>query len=169
MIGLFCRIDDNDIERVLFDFMNCINQNRLMTLVECLWDTYPNNKEIALNLLIKIDKETFDQYKFSSQHYYNIAIGLLSSRKPIDAMTSVYLMMFLQSKSSLRDLTGVNMNHQQRVETQSLSIYLIRSIEFEFAEHCSLAKSNLLMAALQKPIYGPLAAIRNLIVLSVNE
>ena len=165
LVGFRCTSDDEQGEQVLFDFKNCIDQNRLITLIECLWDTYPSNKDTALNLLVKIDKKTYDEYNFSSQSYYNIAIGLLSSRKPIDSMTSVYLMMFLQSKSSLKDLFDCNMNY----ETKSLSIYLIRSIEYEFAQHCALAKSNLLLAALQKPIYGPLAAIRNLIILSVNE
>ena len=150
-------------EKILFDFEKNLDKNRLQTLIECLWDTYPNNKELALNLLIKIDKSVFSKYEFSSRDYYHKAIGLLSSRKPTDSMTSVYLMMFLRHKSSLKDLTSQE-NHEQ-----SLSIYLIKSIENEFAEHCLLAKNNLLLAAFNKPVYGPLAAIRNLINLSIDE
>ena len=46
-------------EHILFEFNNHIDRNRLLTLIECLWDTYPNNKNLALSLLIKIDQEIF--------------------------------------------------------------------------------------------------------------
>jgi hypothetical protein len=54
-------------------------------------------------------------------------------------------------------------------EAKSLSIYLVKSIENEFKVHCEQAKNNLLLAALEKPVYGPLAAIKSLIVQSVEE
>lgn len=79
-------------------------------------------------------------------------------------MTSVYLIMFLQQKSSLNDLAP---NHLES-ET-SLSLYLIESIVLEFEKHCDLAKNNLLLAALQLPVYGPLSAIRCIITQSVDE
>lgn len=165
IIGYRCICDDGQNENIiLFDFESQLDKNRLQTLIEVLWDTYPINKDLALNLLIKIDKKLFETYEFSYRNYYNIAIGLLSSRKPTDSMTSVYLMMFIRHKSTLNALIDT----PPRTDT-SLSIYLIKSIENEFAEHCSLAKNNLLMASLKKPIYGPLAALRNLINLSLNE
>jgi hypothetical protein len=55
------------------------------------------------------------------------------------------------------------------IEIKSLRINLVKTIEKEFEEHCNMAKSNLLLAALQKPIYGPLAAIRTLINQSISE
>ena len=165
IIGYRCICEDGQNENIisLFDFESQLGKSRLETLIECLWDTYPINKELALNLLVKIDKKLIDEFEFSYRDYFNIAIGLLSSRKPTDSMTSVYLMMFLRHKSSLKALTS------DTPADSSLSIYLIKSIENEFAKHCLLARENLLMAALQKPIYGPLAAIRNLIILSMNE
>ena len=164
IIGYRCISEDNQSGNImLFDFESQLEQSRVLTLIECLWDTYPMNKDLTLSLLIKIDKKIFEKYEFSYLNYYNIAIGLLSSRKPTDSLTSVYLMMFIRHKSTLKALTDMPLINI------SLSIYLIKSIENEFADHCSLAKSNLLLAALQKPIYGPLAAIRNLITLSLNE
>ena len=50
-----------------------------------------------------------------------------------------------------------------------MSIFLVESIVAEFKTHCSVAKNNLLEAALKKPIYGPLGAIRNLIIHSLDE
>lgn len=50
-----------------------------------------------------------------------------------------------------------------------MSLFLVESILTEFKTHCEVAKQNLLLAALQKPVYGPLAAIRNIIVQSINE
>lgn len=78
-------------------------------------------------------------------------------------MTSVYLVMFLQRKSTLSDLTA------NTSDDTSLSLFLVESIVLEFEKHCDLAKKNLLLAALQLPIYGPLSAIRCIITQSVDE
>lgn len=46
-------------DTVLFDYIKCISRDRLLTLIECLWDTYANNKDLALQLLLKLDKSHF--------------------------------------------------------------------------------------------------------------
>jgi hypothetical protein len=86
-------------------------------------------------------------------------------------MTSVYLIQFLQHKASLNDLLiSEEQQHQQQQQwPESLSIYLVNSIMNEFEQHCQAAKKNLLLASLHKPIYGPLAAIRTLIMHSIKE
>ena len=38
--------------------------------------------------------------------YFTVAIDLLSSRKPVDSVTSVYLIMFIRNKASLNDLVA---------------------------------------------------------------
>lgn len=88
----------------LFNASEFFDRKRILTLVECLWDTYVNNKDLALQLLLKIDNKLFEEFEFNAREYFEVAIRLLSSRKPIDSMTSVYLMMFLQKKSSLASL-----------------------------------------------------------------
>lgn len=86
-------------------------------------------------------------------------------------MTSVYLMLFIQSKSDFSDIekfkTVSNLNSV--VDSKTLNMFLVESILTEFKTHYQVARENLLLAALQKPIYGPLAAIRNIITQSVNE
>ena len=47
---------------VLFEFQRMFDRKRLVTLIEMLWDTYPNNKTIALDLLLNVDKSTFDRF-----------------------------------------------------------------------------------------------------------
>lgn len=103
--------------------------------------------------------------------YFLVALDLLSSRKPVDSMTSVYLMLFIQNKSSLADMEAFKMslNTNSKNSFKSLSLFLVESVLCEFKRHCEIAKHNLLLAALQKPVYGPLAAIRNLIIQSANE
>lgn len=88
----------------LFNASESFDRKRILTLVECLWDTYVNNKDLALQMLLKIDNKLFEEFEFKASEYFEVAIRLLSSRKPIDSMTSVYLMMFLQKKSSLASL-----------------------------------------------------------------
>lgn len=103
---------------------------------------------------------------FDNKEYFNVAIELLSSRKPIDSMTSVYLIMFLQQKSVLTDL--ISQNESKGTEL-SFSLFLVESVVLEFEKHCHLAQRNLLLAALQAPVYGPLSAIRCIITQSVEE
>jgi len=71
--------------------------------------------------------------------------------------------MFLKQKCVLADLTS------KFSTCESLSLFLVESITFEFEKHCSLAKSNLLLASLNAPVYGPLSAIRSIIIQSVDE
>ena len=86
-------------------------------------------------------------------------------------MTSVYLMLFIQSKSDFSDIERFKTvsNLSNIVGSKTVNMFLVESILAEFKIHCKVARENLLLAALQKPIYGPLAAIRNLITQSVNE
>jgi hypothetical protein len=77
-------------------------------------------------------------------------------------MTSVYLMLFLQKKSTLEQLTSHTSVH-------SLSMYLVESISLEFEKHCQSAKDNLLLASLRTPVYGSLLAIHELLIRSVDE
>ena len=108
---------------------------------------------------------------FLSKDYFDVAIRLLSSRKPIDSMTSVYLMKFLQKKStieSLRDST-VESSKKLYTSTKTLSMYLVESVASEFHVHCRSAKQNLLLASLKTPVYGPLSAIHELIIHSIEE
>jgi hypothetical protein len=55
---LFNQID----ESVLFDLQGYVTRQELFTLVECLWDTYVDNKNLAMKLLFLIDKEIFSKY-----------------------------------------------------------------------------------------------------------
>jgi hypothetical protein len=77
--------------------------------------------------------------------------------------------MYLQKKSVLNDLTDEYLHIDLTSESTSLSLFLVESIVLEFEKHCNLAKRNLLLAALQCPIYGPLSAIRCIITQSVEE
>ncbi|CAF0722657.1 unnamed protein product [Brachionus calyciflorus] len=165
------KCNNNNHTEVCFDFQSIFDRKRVLTLVECLWDTYTNNKNLALELLIKIDRNTFDKFDFAKEDYFKIALQLLSSRKPIDSMTSVYLMLFIQSKSDFSSIEKFKKITDLAVlnDSKSVNMFLVESILSEFRIHCQVARENLLIAALQKPVYGPLAAIRNLITQSVNE
>lgn len=46
---------------VLFDFEAMLERKHMLTLIECLWDTYENNKKLALDLLIRIEKRKFTE------------------------------------------------------------------------------------------------------------
>ena len=74
--------------------------------------------------------------------------------------------MFLKQKCLLTDL--IPSNDYDKQET-TLSLFLVESITFEFEKHCKLAKNNLLLASLTSPVYGPLSAIRSIIIQSVDE
>ena len=75
--------------------------------------------------------------------------------------------MFLKQKCFLTDLVqGSNDFNEQET---TLSLFLVESITFEFEKHCKLAKNNLLLASLTSPVYGPLSAIRSIIIQSVDE
>lgn len=103
------------------------------------------------------------------EDYFEISIRLLSSRKPIDSMTSVYLMLFIQSKSDILSLEKLYNASPLATKAKTVNIFLAQSVLNEFTIHCQIAKQNLLLAALQKPVYGPLAAIRNLMIQSIKE
>mgnify|MGYP001810442314 CR=1 FL=1 len=159
----------------LFSFRGVLSRQRLLTLIEMLWDTYLMNKNLALDLLLKVDKSIFEQHGFSMSDYFSTAINLLSSRKPIDSMTSVYLILFIKRKAHLDDLvlkasqTHMACFYAHKSEAKSLSLFLVKSLVKEFENQCKLMQQNLLLASLQKPVYGSLAAIRNLILQSIDE
>lgn len=80
-------------------------------------------------------------------------------------------MLFVKNKTEKSDLDELKKiaQHNEDNISKSLNIVLVLSAVAEFKEHCKMAERNLLLAALQKPIYGPLAAIRSLIVHSIDE
>ena len=49
-------------KETLFDFNKCFERKGILTLMECLWDTYVNNKNLALQLVLKIDNQLFKDY-----------------------------------------------------------------------------------------------------------
>ena len=84
--------------------------------------------------------------------------------------------MFIKNKAQLDDLqlkanTQSHMEcfYNNKHEAKSLSLFLVKSIAREFENQCRLMQQNLLLSSLQKPVYGSLAAIRSLIVQSVDE
>lgn len=103
------------------------------------------------------------------EDYFKVAIRLLSSRKPIDSMTSVYLMLFIQSKSNEALMNKLSTISPQKYNAKTVNMFLTQAVLDEFKIHCQTASENLLLAALQKPVYGPLAAIRNLLMQSIKE
>jgi len=107
--------NNNDVKD-LFNSNEFFDRKRLVTLVECLWDTYVNNKSLALQLLLRIENKLFEKFEFNGREFFDVAIRLLSSRKPIDSMTSVYLMMFLQNKSSLGCLRGQSQHNKKMTQ-----------------------------------------------------
>jgi hypothetical protein len=89
----------------------------------------------------------------------------------MDPLTSVYLVLFIKRISDSTDLVKFKQLPTAPVglDTNNLSIFLVKSIVAEFRAHCQVAQRNLLVAALQKPVYGPLGAIRNLVIHSLDE
>lgn len=103
-----------------------------------------------------------------ANNYFKKALELLASRKPCDSLTSVYLVAFLKEKTKLEDYSALGtMTHFDKCK--SIGLYLVKCVVCEFREHCVKAKANLLLAALNTPIYGPLSAVRNLISQSIDE
>jgi hypothetical protein len=49
-------------ESILFDLQEHVSRHELFTLVECLWDTYVDNKNLAMKLLFLIDQDVFAKY-----------------------------------------------------------------------------------------------------------
>jgi hypothetical protein len=98
--------------------------------------------------------------------YLSAAILLLSSRRPVDSVTSVYLCMFLQAKARLSDFRAETLSwcDPEFFNATELTLFLVLAIRHEFQAHCQMAKRDLLRACLEKPIYGPLAALHSLIV-----
>ena len=170
ILGLRCV--ENLNETVLFDFESSLSREMLQSLVECLWDTYTANKDLSLQLLSKLSVELFDKFSWSSDAYFRQSLRLLSSRKPSDSTTSVYLLSLLQKKFSLERLLldwKDSIYFDEVKSAKSLGLFLAGSVAAEFERHCKSARENLLLAALNTPIYGPLAAIRQVIVHSTTE
>jgi hypothetical protein len=63
IIGIKFPIID-DLNHVIFDFASMLERKNILTLIECLWDTYTNNKNLALQLLLKIEAKTFQKYVY---------------------------------------------------------------------------------------------------------
>ncbi len=63
IIGIKFPIID-DLNNVIFDFASMLERKNVLTLIECLWDTYTNNKNLALQLLFKIEAKTFQKYAY---------------------------------------------------------------------------------------------------------
>lgn len=51
--------DNNNSDFSLFDFEKILNRKRILTLIECLWDTYAINKDVILEILLKIDSQIY--------------------------------------------------------------------------------------------------------------
>jgi len=73
IIGIKFPISDND--NSIFDFENMLTRKHILTLIECLWDTYTNNKNLALKLLFKIEAKTFQKYV--NLYYFSLLYSLI--------------------------------------------------------------------------------------------
>lgn len=116
----------------LFSFNEMLSRDRLFSLIECLWDTYEINKDMSLKLLEKLNSQQFKSnvllllisitliHNISiflyfnkgvlANDYFKVSVDLLSSRRPIDSITSVYLMVLIKKKFTLEDLCQSNSN-----------------------------------------------------------
>ncbi len=63
-VEAFVSSDDNNNSngdmKALFDPVEAFDRRSLLTLIQGLWDTYVNNKSLALELLLKVETDLFE-------------------------------------------------------------------------------------------------------------
>ncbi|XP_067011359.2 tRNA (32-2'-O)-methyltransferase regulator THADA [Anabrus simplex] len=147
-------------------------------LLECLKDTYENNKLLALRLLLHFP---YSVLQFDNVEYVaSLLLGclqLVSSNRPPDCITAAYLLRCIvgfSTSSAIREVVleqlkirDIETNSSSDVtdewDQKDLVLQIIKVVKHKLERELAVAKSNLLMAAGTAPMYGSLFCIRQLL------
>ncbi|XP_077992150.1 tRNA (32-2'-O)-methyltransferase regulator THADA-like [Glandiceps talaboti] len=125
---------------VEFCFTNQWSPAHLQTVLECLTDSYVGNREMAYQLLISAPNIAQKVI-----HLYSIGLELANGSKPQDSVIAANLLGLVCESGAMT--------------TEQVILDLLNSLQ----DHINTAKSSLLHAAANEPMYGLLYCIRTIL------
>ncbi|KAJ9590083.1 hypothetical protein L9F63_016803, partial [Diploptera punctata] len=133
-------------------------------LLECLKDTYENNKLLALNLLITFPAEALGLMEANYvQSLVEVCLSLASSHRPPDCITAAYLLRVLVGFEQTNSVLEIILGKQDTVAV-SYTVYLAVAVLLaRVSSELEQASRSLLIAASCGPMYGSLYCIRQLL------
>ncbi|XP_049842043.1 thyroid adenoma-associated protein homolog isoform X1 [Schistocerca gregaria] len=145
-----------------------------VTLLECLKDTYENNKLLAHRLIIKYPPQAL-QLEDETQCLTLLRAGLTlcESSRPPDSVTAAYLLAtlarFTTRPSAVRRAVDLESGSENPLPLDRDSTYedmilaIVKLLQDRLIDLVNAANRNLLEASATHPMYGPLFCIRHLL------
>ncbi|XP_069117931.1 tRNA (32-2'-O)-methyltransferase regulator THADA-like isoform X2 [Argopecten irradians] len=160
-----------------FDFASCVHASNLQSLLECLTDTFEENKMEATKILQYCCQNSKDKKALTDlEPLFDTALTLAASTRPQDCTTAVYLFKVLLVQPGIFDILKNFERCQKRLfltkqrESFSLptvddsqsgrSLLLLWILLSYLLDQKEVAKGSLIMAAANRPLYPTLHCIR---------
>ncbi|XP_059154610.1 thyroid adenoma-associated protein homolog [Physella acuta] len=165
MVALFKQEEDGlSVPKVL-------NRQHVQALVECLVDTFEENKKEALNILSAYIKQCAPVWDTSElKKIIKISMSLACSTKPQDCDTAVYnFLLILKHEefkpesldfSELLPLKVLRMSDVTTVSCVNKPLFLLEILLKLLDDEILVAKQSLITAAATRPMYPTLHCIR---------
>ncbi|XP_063218154.1 tRNA (32-2'-O)-methyltransferase regulator THADA-like [Bacillus rossius redtenbacheri] len=131
------------------------------TLLECLKDTYENNKSLALSLLVRFPAEALG---LNDEDYAGLLLDagcqMASSNRPPDCVTAAYLLKLLSSFPVPVATLAARVGEAPR---GGALFYVVCRLEAQLSGELEVARRSISLAAAKGPMYGTLCCVRYLL------
>eukprot|EP00092_Neocalanus_flemingeri_P015147 GFUD01016364.1.p1 GENE.GFUD01016364.1~~GFUD01016364.1.p1 ORF type:complete len:1852 (-),score=400.17 GFUD01016364.1:67-5622(-) len=143
------------------DLSGTITQATANSLLNCLHDSYDNNKEKALSILKSIPPHVlnFHSPDHVSDHLTE-CFNLMSSSKPPDCITASYFLKLLLTAPALPWVLADRLSLITS-KPETVKFMLAVNIRNSLVEQLATAETSLLDAAADGPMYGTIAALKS--------
>jgi len=143
------------------DLSGTITEGTANSLLECLHDSFENNKEKALSILISISPHVLNFH--SPDHVSDLlteCFKLMTSSKPPDCITAGYYIKLLLTAPALPWVLADKLSLISS-KPETVKFMLAVCIRNRLVEQLSTAENSLLDAAADGPMYGTIAVLKS--------
>ncbi|XP_044736983.1 thyroid adenoma-associated protein homolog [Chrysoperla carnea] len=169
-------LDTGTTDQILSIITNNINdtnsiqiQIQTINLIDCLYDGYEYNKQLALNILIgiRIPLEcVLSSFSVTMDEMIDACMKLATSKKPADCITAAYLIHLILNYPE----SACNVLKSRTNSDIDCPYYLtIRLLIDQLQNDILVAKQNIVTAAGTAPLYGCIFIIRYLYLQVINK
>jgi len=143
------------------DLSGTITQGTANSLLDCLHDSYDNNKEKALSILKSVPPPVLNFH--SPNHvleHLKQCFSLMCSSKPPDCVTAAYYIKLLLTAPALPWVLADKLSLISS-KPETVKFMLAVCVRNRLVEQLAAAENSLLDAAADGPMYGTIAALKS--------
>ncbi|KAK3597815.1 hypothetical protein CHS0354_029374 [Potamilus streckersoni] len=156
-------------EDLEFDLYEEIQSSEVQTLLEFLSDTFEENKQEAVKILVActMHKELRIMSKRQMEALFDVALKLSGSTKPQDCTTAAYLFRLLLHQDDCYEILQSQVNKENKLPLPGITnsnfgrrLLLLWILLKYLQDQRVVAEKNLLIAAANRPLYSTIHCIR---------